>query len=162
MLKSIKGIFSWKLTLLLSLISIIILNVFSFYGLYTNKFYFFKVDNYIFPILSLVHLVFLYVMWFKIEERELSDVPMRNLEYALYVVSLVYLFKIIETVITLLSYGDYDNHLIPETFLPIGIMMLVLYTLLFGMTFLTYSYRKQLVGTYIFDDRNQHIDTWNS
>jgi hypothetical protein len=101
-------------------------------------------------------------MWFKIEERELSDVPMRNLEYALYVVSLVYLFKIIETVITLLSYGDYDNHLIPETFLPIGIMMLVLYTLLFGMTFLTYSYRKQLVGTYIFDDRNQHIDTWNS
>ncbi|PIB37783.1 hypothetical protein [Maribacter sp. 4G9] len=162
MLKSIKGIFSWKLTLLLSLISIIILNVFSFYGLYTNKFYFFKVDNYIFPILSLVHLVFLYVMWFKIEERELSDVPMRNLEYALYVVSLVYLFKIIETVITLLSYGDYDNHLIPETFLPIGIIMLVLYTLLFGMTFLTYSYRKQLVGTYIFDDRNQHIDTWNS
>ncbi|RRQ49001.1 hypothetical protein DZC72_11355 [Maribacter algicola] len=162
MLSTIKRVFSWKLTLLLSLISIVLLNVFSFYGLYTNKFYFFKVDNYIFPILSLVHLVFLYVMWFKIKERELSDVPMRNLEYVLYIISLVYLFKIIETLITLLSYSDYENHLIPVTFLPIGILMFVLYTMLFGMTFLTYSYRKQLVGTYIFDDRNQHIDTWNS
>lgn len=162
MLKSIKRVFSWRLTLLLSLISIVLLNVFSFYGLYTNKFYFFKVDNYIFPILSLVHLVFLYVMWFKIKEKELSDVPMRNLEYGLYVISLVYLFKIIETILTLLSYGDYENHLIPATFLPIGILMLVLYTLLFGLTFLTYSYRKQLVGTYVFDDMNQHVDNWNS
>ncbi|MDC6405961.1 MULTISPECIES: hypothetical protein [Maribacter] len=162
MLSTIKRVFSWKLTLLLSLISIVLLNVFSFYGLYTNKFYFFKVDNYIFPILSLVHLVFLYVMWFKIRERELSDVPMRNLEYGLYIVSLVYLFKIIETLITLLSYSDYENHLIPVTFLPIGILMFVLYTMLFGLTFLTYSYRKQFVGTYVFDDRNQHIDTWNS
>ena len=162
MFKFIKGILSWRRTLLLSLICIVILNVFSFYGLYTNKFYFFKVDNYIFPILSLVHLVFLYVMWFKIKEKELSDVPMRNLEYGLYVVSLVYLFKIIETLITLLSYGDYENHLIPVTFLPIGIMMFVLYTLLFGMTFLTYSYRRQLVGTYVFDDMNQHVDNWNS
>ncbi|TLF43988.1 hypothetical protein [Maribacter aurantiacus] len=162
MLSTIKRVFSWKLTLLLSLISIVLLNVLSFYGLYTNKFYFFKVDNYIFPILSLVHLVFLYVMWFKIRERELSDVPMRNLEYGLYIVSLVYLFKIIETLITLLSYSDYENHLIPVTFLPIGILMFVLYTMLFGLTFLTYSYRKQFVGTYVFDDRNQHIDTWNS
>lgn len=162
MLSTIKRVFSWKLTLLLSLISIVLLNVLSFYGLYTNKFYFFKVDNYIFPILSLVHLVFLYVMWFKIRERELSDVPMRNLEYGLYIVSLVYLFKIIETLITLLSYNDYENHLIPVTFLPIGILMFVLYTMLFGLTFLTYSYRKQFVGTYVFDDRNQHIDTWNS
>lgn len=162
MLKSIKRVFSWRLTLLLSLISIVLLNVFSFYGLYTNKFYFFKVDNYIFPILSMVHLVFLYVMWFKIKEKELSDVPMRNLEYGLYVISLVYLFKIIETILTLLSYGDYENHLIPATFLPIGILMLVLYTLLFGLTFLTYSYRKQLVGTYVFDDMNQHVDNWNS
>ncbi|KAA2216899.1 hypothetical protein [Maribacter flavus] len=162
MLSTIKRVFSWKLTLLLSLISIVLLNVLSFYGLYTNKFYFFKVDNYIFPILSLVHLVFLYVMWFKIRERELSDVPMRNLEYGLYIVSLVYLFKIIETLITLLSYSDYENHLIPVTFLPIGILMFVLYTMLFVLTFLTYSYRKQFVGTYVFDDRNQHIDTWNS
>lgn len=162
MLKSIKGIFTWKRTLLISLISILLLNVLSFYGLYTNKFYFFKVDNYIFPILSLGHLVFLYVMWFKIKEGELSDVPMRNLEYGLYFVSLVYLFKILETLFVLMSYSEFENHLIPQTFLPIGILMLVLYMLLFGLTFLTFSYRKEIVGTYAFDDMNQHVDNWNS
>ena len=162
MLKSIKRILTWKRTLLLSLISILMLNVFSFYGLYTNKFYFFKVDNYIFPLLSLVHLVFLYVMWFKIKEAELSDVPMRNLEYALYFVSLVYLYKVFETLFTLMSYGEYDNHLIPGTFLPIGILMMTLYTLLLGLTFLAFSYRREIVGTYVFDDMNQHVDNWNS
>lgn len=162
MLTSIKGIFTWKRTLILSLICILILNVFSFYGLYTNKFYFFKIDNYIFPLLSLIHLVFLYVMWFKIKEGELSDVPMRNLEYALYMVSLVYLYKIFETVFTLFSYSEYENHLIPATFLPLGMFMLLLYLILFALTFLLFSYRRQLVGTYAFDDMNQHVDHWNS
>ena len=160
-MKFIKGIFPWKRTLITSLIVILLLTVFNFYGLYTNKFYFFKIVNYIFPLLALGHLLFLYVMWFKIKEDELSDPPMRNLEYVLYFISLVYIYKLIETVTTLFSYGQYDNHLIPATFLPIGILILLLYILLLVLTFLTFSYRREIVGTYTFDEMNQHVDNWN-
>lgn len=156
----IKGILTWKRTLILSVGILALLNIFSFYGLYTNKFYFFKIDNYIFPILSIVHIVFLYVLWFKIKEDELSDPPMRTLEYVLYIISLVYIYKLVETFIILLSYNDFDNHLIPSTFLPLGYFIFLLYTLLLLLTYLAIAYRKQIVGTYLFDDMNQHVDHW--
>ncbi|MGB3146064.1 MAG: hypothetical protein WBB24_18345 [Maribacter sp.] len=157
----LKSIFTWSRTLWITIVTLLLLNVFSFYGLYTNKFYVFKIDNYIFPILSIVHFVFLYVLWFKIKEDELSDPPMRTLEYILYVISLVYVFKLVETVLIILSYIEFENHLIPETFLPMGIVILFLYIMLLLVTFLAISYRKQLVGTYLFDDMNQHVDNWN-
>ena len=156
----IKGILTWKRTLILSVGVLALLNIFSFYGLYTNKFYFFKIDNYIFPLLSIVHVVFLYVLWFKIKEDELSDPPMRTLEYVLYIISLVYVYKLIETIIILLSYNDFDNHLIPSTFLPLGYFILLLYVLLLLVTYLAIDYRKKIVGTYLFDDMNQHVDHW--
>ncbi|WP_423999776.1 hypothetical protein [Maribacter sp. IgM3_T14_3] len=159
-MNSIKGLFTWKRTLIVSIIVLFLLNIFSFYGLYTNKFYFFKIDNYIFPILSIIHFVFLYVLWFKIKEKELSDPPMRTLEYILYIISLVYLYKLVETIIVLSSYSDFENHLIPGTFLPIGYLMLTLYAVLLLVTLLAVVYRKEMVGTYIFDDMNQHVDHW--
>ena len=155
-----QGVLTWKRTLILSIGVLALLNIFSFYGLYTNKFYFFKIDNYIFPLLSIVHFVFLYVLWFKIKEDELSDPPMRTLEYVLYIISLVYVYKLVETIIILLSYNDFDNHLIPSTFLPLGYFMLLLYTLLLLVTYLAIAYRKKIVGTYLFDDMNQHVDHW--
>jgi len=156
----IQGVLTWKRTLILSIGVLALLNIFSFYGLYTNKFYFFKIDNYIFPLLSIVHFVFLYVLWFKIKEDELSDPPMRTLEYVLYIISLVYVYKLVETIIILLSYNDFDNHLIPSTFLPLGYFMLLLYTLLLLVTYLAIAYRKKIVGSYLFDDMNQHVDHW--
>ena len=161
-MNSIKGLFTWKRTLIVSIVVLFLLNIFSFYGLYTNKFYFFKVENYIFPILSIIHLVFLYVLWFKISENELSDPPMRTLEYVLYAISLVYIYKMVETIIVLSSYSDFENHLIPSTFLPLGYVMIVLYAVLLLVTLLAVVYRKEMVGTYIFDDMNQHVDHWNN
>lgn len=156
----IKNILTWKRTLILSFGILALLNIFSFYGLYTNKFYFFKIDNYIFPLLSIVHFIFLYVLWFKIKEDELSDPPMRTLEYLLYIISLVYVYKLVETIIILLSYNSFDNHLIPSTFLPLGYFILLLYISLLIVTYLAIDYRKKIVGTYLFDDMNQHVDHW--
>ncbi len=156
----IKNILTWKRTLILSVGILALLNIFSFYGLYTNKFYFFKIDNYIFPLLSIVHFIFLYVLWFKIKEDELSDPPMRTLEYLLYIISLVYVYKLVETIIILLSYNSFDNHLIPSTFLPLGYFILLLYISLLIVTYLAIDYRKKIVGTYLFDDMNQHVDHW--
>tara|TARA_R110000737_G_scaffold254738_1_gene264008 strand:+ start:747 stop:1052 length:306 start_codon:yes stop_codon:yes gene_type:complete len=100
------------------------------------------------------------VLWFKISEKELSDPPMRTLEYVLYIISLVYIYKLVETIMTVSSYSDFENHLIPNTFLPLGFLMMVLYAMLLLVTFLAVLYRKEIVGTYLFDDMNQHVDHW--
>ncbi|MRH99381.1 hypothetical protein GH721_02450 [Kriegella sp. EG-1] len=159
-MNSILRILPWKRILVMTVSILAILIVFNFYGLYTNKFYFFKIDNYIFPILTLVHFGFLYVLWFKIKEEEVADPKMRNLEYALYAILAVYVFKFFSTLSILFSYGQYENHVIPGTFIPIGILILLLYVTLICLTLLAFKYRKDKVGEYEFDDMNQHIDSW--
>ncbi len=159
-MKLLLRLFSWKTSLLLSIIILLTLIVFSFYGLYTNKFYLFKFDNYIFPVLTLVHFVFIYVMWFKINENEISDPQMRNLEFALYVVLLIYVFRFFDALFILLSYSEYESHVIPETFIPIGVLILFLYLLLVVLTLITIRYRIKLVGGYSFDEMNDQIDSW--
>lgn len=144
---------------MLSAIVILALVILNFYGPYTGKFYFFKLHNYIFPALTLVHMVFLYVLWFKIKEDEMTDIQMRNLEYVLYAVLGIYAIKTFQSGAELFSYSDYENHLLPSGFLLIGISKFILHILLVGLTLLTFKYRKNRVGDYKFNDMD-HIDSW--
>ncbi|MEO1012222.1 MAG: hypothetical protein AAFX53_13005 [Bacteroidota bacterium] len=153
--------FPWKRSIYLSAIVLVLLIVFSFYGLYTNQFYFLKPDNYIFPLLTIAHFIFLYVLWFKVTENEVADPQMRNLEYGLYLIFLLYIFKLIESIYVLMSYSLYENYSIPDTFLPFGSLIVGLYFILLGLTLLTFYYRKSLVGAYKFDDMGHHIDSWD-
>jgi hypothetical protein len=100
-------------------------------------------------------------MWFKITEEELSDPPMRNLEFSLYIILIVYLYKAIESLFVLTSYSNYEEYLIPSTFVPFGVLIFLLYVSLIGLTLLTFRYRKELVGSYRFDEMGQHVDNWN-
>ncbi len=150
----------WKTGLLLSIFVLAVLIIFSFYGLYTNKFYFFKIDNYIFPILTSAHFTFLYALWFKIKEHEVADPKMRNLEYALYAIFLVYLYKFFDVFFILIGASDYADFIIPETFMPLGILILTFHFLLLVLTLLVFKYRKEFVGTYNFDEINGQIDSW--
>lgn len=159
-MKHILQLVTWKSCLSLSIGVLVLLVIFNFYGLYTNKFYLFKPDNYIFPLLTIVHFIYIYALWFKISEHELADAPMRNLEYALYVIGLVYVFKLVDTLYILLSYSDYSNHIIPDTFIPMGMIILSLQVLLLGLTILSFFHRKTLVGEYNFDNLNENIDPW--
>ncbi|MGB5434260.1 MAG: hypothetical protein WBM98_00105 [Maribacter sp.] len=159
-MKFILRLFSWKTTLILSLMVLVLLNVFSFYGLFTNKFYFFKFDNYIFPLMTLVHFAFLYAMWFKIKENEIADPQMRNLEYALYVIFWIYIYRLFNSISILTSYSDYHSHVIPSTFLPIGILIMVLYVLLLLLTIIAFKHRKHKIGSYRFNEINDGIDSW--
>ena len=152
---------NWKLVLALSVSVLLLLDFFNFYGLYSNKFYFKKIDNYIIPLLSIVHFCYLYQFWSKIRAHELGSPQMRNLEYSLYIIALVYIFKSFDTIYILLSYWEYENSLFPITFLPVGFLILFLYVSLIGLTFLTFRYRRELIGRYLFDDMNQHVDHWN-
>ncbi|MUH36821.1 hypothetical protein D9O36_13280 [Zobellia amurskyensis] len=159
-MKSILRVFPWKRTINLSIAVIFLLIIFSFYGLYTNTFYLLKPNNYIFPLLTLSHITFLYVLWFKIKEDELTDPQMRNIEYILYVVFAVYVFKTFESLYILTSYSEFENHIIPASFFPIGILIFLLHLFLLGLTLLAIKYRRDMVGPYVFDDMNQHIDSW--
>jgi len=157
-MKFILRMFTWKRILLLSIIVLLLLNVFSFYGLYTNKFYLFKIDNYIFPFLTIAHFIFLYAMWFKIKEGEIADPQMRNLEFALYVIFFIYIFRLFDSIFTLLTYNDFESHVIPVTFIPMGVLIVLLYLLLLVLTLVTFKHRKDLIGPYKFDDVNDQID----
>lgn len=159
-MKFVLQILPWKRSLNLSIGILTLLIILSFYGLYTNKFYFFKFDNYIFPILTVVHFAFLYAMWFKVKEGEVGDPQMRNLEYTLYVVFFIYVFKAIETYIILMSYGEYEDHVMPGTFIPMGILIFGLQIFLLFITLVVFKHRKEIVGKYKFDDINEHIDSW--
>ncbi|CAM3609817.1 hypothetical protein [Zobellia roscoffensis] len=159
-MKFILRIFPWKRTINISIAVITILIIFSFYGLYTNTFYLLKPNNYIFPLLTLCHFTFLYVLWFKIKEDELTDPQMRNIEYILYAVFAVYVFKTVESLYILVSYSEFENHIIPASFFPIGILIFLLHLFLLGLTLLAIKYRRDMVGAYEFDDMNQHIDSW--
>ena len=158
-MKTILKIFSLKHTLITSAVVLVLLIIFSFYGPYTNKFYFFKPVNYIFPILSVGHLIYLYVLWFKVKEDEMTDPQMRNLEYVLYVIFLVYVYKAFESMYILSTYWDYEFHVLPGAFLPLGILIITLFLVLIGTTLLLFKYRKDRIGDYKFDDIN-HIDSW--
>ena len=159
-MKSVLAFISWKRCLTLSIGVLILLIVLNFYGLYSNKFYLLKPDNYIFPLLTVVHFIFLYVLWFKITEQELTDPKMRNLEYAMYPIVLVYVFKFFETIFILNTYNDFENHIMPGTFMPIGILILVLQLALLFLTIVSFYHRKIEVGDYNFDSINENIDSW--
>ncbi|WP_238474571.1 hypothetical protein [Maribacter algarum] len=89
----------------------------------------------------------------------MTDPQMRNLEYVLYIIFLVYVYKAFESIYILSTYWDYEFHLLPGAFLPIGILLMICYLLLIGTTLLLFKYRKDRVGAYNFDDMN-HIDSW--
>lgn len=153
-------IFNWKVTLLSSAIILILLVVLDFYGVYTDSFYILKPDNYIFPLLSTVHFVYLYVVWFKIREYELPDPKMRNIEFTLYAILLVYFYKIYDSYQILISVSDYDEHVIPATFQPMAILTLVLYGLLPLLTFYTFWLRRKYIGAYNFENYNDNLNIW--
>ncbi len=151
----------WRPLIIISAICLLLTVVFNFYGLYTNKFYFLKLDGYLFAFISFAHFVFLYVIWFKITASEYPDTIMRNLEYVLYALTLLYFYKVIETCTTLLSLGEYSEHLISPYFLPLGIFLLVVHFLLLASTIGVFLIRRLIIGSYRIDYLNEDIDSWN-
>lgn len=156
----ISNLLTWRRNSIIILIILLALIILNFYGLYTNRFYFFKPDNYIFPLLSSAHFLYLYVIWFKITEGELPDPKMRNLEYALYAIMIVYFFKIYDSALVLSSTSEYQEHIMPTTFVPIGTITLVLYCLLPLFTLMSFWHRKQHIGQYNFENYNDNLNIW--
>jgi uncharacterized membrane protein len=145
---------------LVSAVLLLILNVFSFYSLFADQFSFSKYDNYIFPFLTIVHFIYLYTLWKKTKASETADVFLRNIEYMLYFIYMVYLFKFGESIFRIMAYNDFKDEIIPENFIPIGILLMALHFLILVVTPLTFLYRKNTIGEYNFDELHDDIQSW--
>mgnify|MGYP003115155959 FL=1 len=159
-MNTLSKIITWKRNIFASLFVLLTLVILSFYGVYTNQFYFLKPDNYIIPILTSVHFLYLYVVWFKISEDELPDPKMRNIEYVLYAIMIVYAFKIYDSTMVLNSIDVYGEHVIPVSFKPMATLSLVLYSILPILTLYTFWLRKRYVGIYNFENYNDNLNIW--
>lgn len=159
-MKHYDKILPYKIAIIISLMVLIALDILNFYGVYTNQFYFSKPDNYIFPILSLVHLVYLYFLWYGIGKTAPHSSKLRNTEFALYVIMIVYIFKIYDSVQALILFPEFVERIVPETFKPVAVLTLTLYCLLTILTITLFRYRKQYVGPYNVESYNEQFDIW--
>lgn len=159
---TLKQLISWKTCLYLNYILLFVLTILNFYGLYSNQFYFQKIDNYIFPLVSILQVTYLNALNEKIKHSQYADTSLRNLEYGVYALLPIHLFKGLETLYILLSFNDYDVTLLPDTFLPVGLLTLLLQGLLMMTTLIAFWYRKKEVGAFNFDQINENIDSWPS
>ncbi|RAJ12704.1 hypothetical protein [Arenibacter echinorum] len=149
-----------KLIIVLTIVSMLSLIILGFYSMYGNTFIFNRFESYIFPFLTMIHFLYLYVLWFKITEMEYPDMIMKNIEYVMYAILLVYGYNIYETFLILGSQNEFQDHVIPSSFVPMGILIIALQTLLVLLTVWSFVIRKRIVGIYDFDYLNNHIDAW--
>ncbi|MBT8320330.1 MAG: hypothetical protein KJO90_01530 [Eudoraea sp.] len=156
-MSSLLNAVNWRFSLILSLLVLTVLIVLNFYGLYTARFYFLKVDNYIFPLIAIIHFKYMHTLWLKIREKGYADTQIRNLEYGLYPVLLIYAFKASDTAYMILSASGYDNALLPQNFIQIAITILGLQITLILLTLLSFAYRRNKIGIYNFDKINENM-----
>ncbi|MEQ8220376.1 MAG: hypothetical protein RH981_19225 [Arenibacter sp.] len=149
-----------KIIIVLTIVSVLSLIILGFYSMYGNTFIFNRFESYIFPFLTMIHFLYLYVLWFKITEMEYPDMIMKNIEYVMYAILLVYGYNIYETFLILGSQNEFQDHVIPSSFVPMGVLIIALQTLLVLLTVWSFVIRKRIVGKYDFDYLNNHIDAW--
>ena len=104
--------------------------------------------------------MYLHGIWDKRKLKHEPDINMRNTEYTLYFIYMIYVFKFLESIYRLSTYNDFANDLIPETFFPMGFILVFLYLILLIITLLTFKYRKSKIGSFDFDDLNDNLDAW--
>ncbi|MEZ2414229.1 hypothetical protein ACA086_04640 [Muriicola sp. E247] len=154
-MKNVLRIIPWNKCFLLSFSLLPLIVITGFYGLYTNKFYFLKIDNYIFAFLVLIHLYFLNSLLKADRDSSMPLNSLRTIEFAMYAILPVYLFKMAETLYVLMTYFDYSEHVFPPTFLPVGILILLLQALLILLTLTTFQHRRDRLGPYRYDRINE-------
>ena len=79
----------------------------------------------------------------------------------MYAALMIYIFKCLDTTYILMSYNDFSVYLIPDTFLPIGISILILQVLLVLLTISSFRQRKVLLGAYDFEQIDKNMNSWH-
>ena len=152
---------SWKVPLVISVILLLLVTFSNFYGLLTDKFHFDNPSSYFFMLLATVHVVYLYAFWFKLTENEYPDKEMRNLEYGFYAVVAFYVYKLVDITSVVFGYSTYDDLILADHFLIVGIAIILGYLSLCLITLYVFTIRKAKIGNYTTDCYvEEDLDTW--
>lgn len=127
---------------------LVVLVLFNFYGPFSNRFYFGKLDGYMFLLLVAFQALYLFRLLAKTKNEMNSDSQLRYLEYVVYGVLVVYGYKTIDTVLSLNLASEIQPDLLPETFFPLILLSLALYLLVIILSVLTFTFRKRLLGSF--------------
>jgi len=127
---------------------LVVLVLFNFYGPFSNRFYFGKLDGYMFLLLVAFQALYLFRLLAKTKNEMNSDSQLRYLEYVVYGVLVVYGYKTIDTVLSLNLASEIQPDLLPETFFPLVLLSLALYLLVIILSVLTFTFRKRLLGSF--------------
>ncbi|SHJ01685.1 hypothetical protein SAMN04487911_10999 [Arenibacter nanhaiticus] len=79
---------------------------------------------------------------------EYPDTVRRDIEYTMYFICLIYLFQIIETLIPVVSLGQFHDRIIPSTLIPMAALKICLKVFLLLFTVFLFIKRKLLRGKY--------------
>ena len=92
--------------------------------------------------------LYLFRLLAKTKNEMNSDSQLRYLEYVVYGVLVVYGYKTIDTVLSLNLASEIQPDLLPEPFFPLVLLSLALYLLVIILSFLTFTFRKRLLGSF--------------
>ncbi|MEM8764358.1 MAG: hypothetical protein AAGD88_11130 [Bacteroidota bacterium] len=133
----------WTLLTLL-----LVLVLFNFYGPFSNRFYFGKLDGYLFLLLVVFQALYLFRLLSKAKNEAVADSQLRYLEYVVYGVLVVYGYKTFDTVLSLNLASEIQHELLPTTFFPLVLLSLALYLMVIILSILTFTFRKRLLGSF--------------
>ncbi|MEL6975123.1 MAG: hypothetical protein AAGL29_06965 [Bacteroidota bacterium] len=133
----------WTLLTLL-----VVLVLFNFYGPFSNRFYFGKLDGYLFLMLAVFHVLYLFKLLGKAKKEATTDSQLRYMEYVVYGVLVVYGYKTFDTVVSLNLASEIEQELLPKTFFPLVIVSLAFYLLAIILSILTFILRKRILGSF--------------
>jgi hypothetical protein len=149
--KNFRTILIWRICRYLIYISIPLVVCLNFYGLFTHKFYWLKLDNFILPVAVLIHLLYQREVQKRITQTKGVDFSLQKLEFAMYGVVIIYVLEIMETLNAIILSNSYDSKVFPESFWSQALSILSIQILFTGLTVCSFYLRKQILGAYNFD-----------
>ncbi|MEO1487064.1 MAG: hypothetical protein AAFU57_15060 [Bacteroidota bacterium] len=130
------------------LILLAVLVLFNFYGPFSNRFYFGKLDGYLFLLLAVFQALYLFRLWNKVKHDTAADTQLRYLEYVVYGVLVVYGYKVLDTILSLNLASEIQQELLPTTFFPSMTLSLVVYLGVILLSILIFTFRRRLLGSF--------------
>ena len=150
-----------KIEIAFTLIVLLVLSAFNFYGMHTDRFYFGIPENYVFTGLSLFNIWYVRHLWRRLHGHEISYWRIRNTELVMYAVWLGYGYLMIDALISVQETRALKNHIVAESFYTRSYAMIVLYGVLMLLNLRTFLHRKALFGSFSFKKSTDDLDNWS-
>ena len=147
--------------LLINALLMLVLVGSDFYSLFTDQFYVLKKENYLMLLLALPYFLYLIVFGIKLFQEEGTDPGMRVLEYIVYCSLALGLWQVWTVFQDWNQYAVLkDQFLLPDSFYPVGIGLLVSFGLLYLLSVYMFVLRHNLIGRYHPSEWEENFEDW--